>query len=82
MGSVALFLATPFLAFPEIMGDQGPRNIPLWRDFAGIFLFAISGMGAVVSLKWWLRERRTQMKLDEPLEHPTAADSLSADSLS
>jgi drug/metabolite transporter (DMT)-like permease len=62
LGCVALFVATPFLAFPEIMGDVGPRNIPLWRDLAGIALLGMSGMGAMVSFKWWLRERRRAAK--------------------
>ncbi len=63
MASVALFLATPFLAFPEIMGDHGPRDIPTWRNLAGLALLAISGMGALVSLAQMLRQRRRRMKL-------------------
>jgi hypothetical protein len=80
MGSVAFFLATPFLAFPEIMGDQGPRNIPLWRDCAGIALLAISGGGVYVSAKRVMRERRKHLraeavKPEEPQEHPTPVNS-------
>ncbi len=63
IGSVALFLATPFLAFPEIMSDQGPRDIPTWRNLAGLALLGISGLGAVASLLQLLRQRRRRVKL-------------------
>jgi len=62
LGCVAFFLATPFLAFPQIMGGTGPRYVPMWRNAAGIALLALSGMGALVSLRWMLRERRHRLK--------------------
>jgi len=56
--SLALLLLTPFVFFPEIMGDVGPRNVPLWRNALGVALLAVAALGIVASLVRWLRGRK------------------------
>jgi hypothetical protein len=57
LGSVGLLIATPFAAFPEIMGDVGPRNVPLWRNFLGAGLLGLAMVGIAVSLVAMARSR-------------------------
>jgi len=47
---LALLVITPFAVFPEIVGDVGPRNIPLWRNVLGIALLAVAALGIAASL--------------------------------
>jgi len=60
VGSVALLIATPFAAFPEIMGDVGPRNLPLWRNLLGAGLLGLAAVGILVSLAGMVRSRWQQ----------------------
>jgi len=50
LASLALLVITPFAVFPEIVGDVGPRNIPLWRNVLGIALLAVAALGIAASL--------------------------------
>jgi hypothetical protein len=54
LGMLLLFtcvlILTPFAVFPEIMGDIGPRNVPLWRNALGIVLLAVAALGIAGSL--------------------------------
>jgi hypothetical protein len=54
-----LLIATPFVVFPEIMGDVGPRNIPLWRNALGIGLIGVAALGIAASLAGLLFARKS-----------------------
>jgi uncharacterized membrane protein YidH (DUF202 family) len=55
--SAGVFILTPFVVFPEVMGDVGPRNVPLWRNCLGVALLAVAMAGMVFALLQMVREQ-------------------------
>jgi hypothetical protein len=62
VASLAVLCLTPFFIFPEIMGDVGPRQVPMWRNCIGGALLAIAAAGLVVSMIGMLRAMRRREK--------------------
>lgn len=56
--SVVALLLTPFVTFPEIMGDAGPRTVPLWRNVLGCMMLVLSIFAILWTSLAVLRERR------------------------
>lgn len=62
LASLGILVLTPFVVFPEIMGDLGPRSVPLWRNCVGIALLVLAAAGVLYALAQMARARRKESR--------------------
>jgi hypothetical protein len=60
---LAVLVLSPFVFFPEIMGDAGPRDVAPLRNYAALAAMILGAsaalLGAIATLRHWRGESGT-----------------------